>query len=59
MAKELKEKKIDELEKDLHAKRDALRLLKSNVGTKSKNVKEQGSVKKDIARILTEMNARA
>lgn len=59
MAKELKDKKIDELEKDLHAKKESLRVMRSNVGTKSKNVKEQSSVKKDIARILTEMNARA
>jgi ribosomal protein L29 len=59
MSKELKDKKIEELEKDLHSKKDALRAIKSNVGSKNKNVKEQSSIKKDIARILTEMNARA
>ena len=58
MAKEIKEKKMEELLKDLSEKRESLRVIKSNVGTKNKNVKEQGSIKKDIARILTEINAR-
>lgn len=59
MSKELKDKKINELEKELFDKKEALRVAKSNVGSKNKNVKEQGTIKKDIARILTEINARA
>lgn len=59
MAKEIKEKKIDELLKSLYEKREALRAIRSNVGgSKVKNVKEQSGLKKDIARILTEVNAR-
>jgi len=58
MAKEIKDKKIDELMKDLYEKKESLRVLKSNgAGSKDKNVKAQGNLKKDIARIFTAINA--
>jgi ribosomal protein L29 len=55
---DIKEMKVEELQKELL-------LLKSNLqtihfkaeGSKSKNVKEAASIKKQIARILTELNS--
>lgn len=59
MSKELKDKKIDELVKDLYEKKESLRVLKSNgAGAKEKNVKAQSGLRKDIARILTAINAK-
>jgi ribosomal protein L29 len=55
---EIKDKKIDELMKDLYEKREALRVVKSNGNAKDKNVKAQSVLKKDIARILTAINAK-
>ncbi len=54
----IKDKKIDELMKDLYEKREALRVVKSNGNAKDKNVKAQSVLKKDIARILTAINAK-
>lgn len=57
--KDIKTQKTEELFKALAEKKESLRVLRSNVGTnKSKNVKEQMSIKKDIARLLTEINNR-
>ncbi len=57
--KDIKTQKTEELFKALTEKKESLRVLKSNLGTnKSKNVKEQMSIKKDIARLLTEINNR-
>ena len=59
MAKDIKDKKIEDLHKELYEKKEALRVSKSNMsGSKVKNVKEQSGLKKDIARILTEINSR-
>jgi len=56
--KELKEKKVDELLKLLSSKREELRALRSSVsGSKSRNVKEISTLRKDVARILTQYNA--
>ena len=53
----LKGMKIGELEKKLSTLSEDLRVLKFKAeGSKSKNVKEGASLKKQIARILTEMN---
>lgn len=53
----LKGMKIGELEKKLSTLSEDLRALKFKAeGSKSKNVKEGASLKKQIARILTEMN---
>ena len=60
MAKELKTKESKELEKLLSEKRKLLRLFRFGIaGSKAKNVKEGRNLKKEIAQILTEINARA
>jgi ribosomal protein L29 len=61
MAKEKKENfkgmKKDELEKELLVLRESLRTMHFKAeGSKSKNVKESATLKKQIARILTEVN---
>lgn len=55
---EIKDKKVDELHKDLYEKREALRVVKSNGNGKGKNVKAASVLKKDIARILTAINSK-
>ncbi len=53
----LKGLKMDELKKNLVTLRESLRVLHfKSEGSKSKNVKEQSGVKKQIARVLTEIN---
>lgn len=55
---EFKGKTEKDLKKVLFEKRDALRGFKfSTSGAKAKNVKEGKNLKKDIARILTELNS--
>jgi len=50
--------KIDELKKSLVAFQKSLRTLHfKSEGSKSKNVKEQSSLRKQIARVLTEINS--
>jgi ribosomal protein L29 len=61
MAKKEKENfkgmKIDELKKKLADLQESLRVLRFKTeGSKSKNVKEPARIKKEIARILTEIN---
>ncbi|MCK9352414.1 MAG: 50S ribosomal protein L29 [Candidatus Paceibacterota bacterium] len=57
MAKEIKTKTDEELIKELSEKRTALSGMKFNIaGSKIKNVREQRGTKKEIARILTELN---
>ena len=49
--------KIEELKKNLVTLRDNLRTLHfKSEGSRSKNVKEQSSLRKQIARVLTEIN---
>ena len=56
--KEIKGKNREELEKLLDEKREGLRKFRfGNAGSKIKNVKEGGNIKKDIARVLTELRA--
>ncbi len=46
-----------ELEKRLVSLQEQIRMIRFKTeGSKSKNVKEVGSLRKDIARVLTEMN---
>jgi len=53
-AKELREKKIEELEKILKEKREKLKNLKLDlIQGKLKNVREIRETKRDIARVLT------
>lgn len=60
MKKDIQNKKIEELQKDLADARAALRTFRLNlVGSKVKNIKEGMMQRKNIARIMTEINARA
>jgi len=55
--KEISKKSKAELEKDLDKNRLTLRDVRFGIaGSKSKNVKEQKTLKKDIARIKTALN---
>ena len=50
-------KSKDELVKSLYEKRETLKSIRfGSAGSKSKNVKETSVVRKDIARIMTELN---
>lgn len=56
---DLTKKTEKELLKMLSEKREAVRAFRfDTTGTKVKNVKEGANVKKDIARILTELHSR-
>jgi ribosomal protein L29 len=55
----LKGMKKDELEKKLAILRENARVIRFKAeGAKSKNVKELSVLRKDIARILTELNSK-
>lgn len=59
MAKEIKDKSEKELKKELAEKRTALRDFRfSLAGTKIRDVKEGRKLKKEVARILTELKER-
>lgn len=59
MAKGIKDKSIEELTKELYEKKESLRSLRSNgANGKDKNVKGAANLRKDIARILTAINAK-
>ncbi|MES2314703.1 MAG: 50S ribosomal protein L29 [Patescibacteria group bacterium] len=56
--KDIAHKTHADLAKMVSDKREALRLFRfGTAGAKAKNVKEGKSIRKDIARILTAMNA--
>jgi len=56
---ELKKKSNAELEKELGERREELETVRFDVaGTQAKDTKHISEIKKDYARILTEMNAR-
>ncbi|MEK7115413.1 MAG: 50S ribosomal protein L29 [Patescibacteria group bacterium] len=56
---ELKSKKIEDLTKLLAEKREAIRMFRFGIsGSKVKNLKEGANLRKDIARIMTEIRAR-
>ena len=57
--KELTEKSDTDITKLLSEKRKMLRLFRFGIaGSKAKNVKEGRNLKREIAQILTEINAR-
>ena len=57
--KNLEKKTEKDLQKMLAEKREALRKFRFDTsGSKTKNVKEGTNIKKDIARILTELKKR-
>ena len=52
-------KTVESLHQELAEKREALRVFRfGGAGSRSRNVREGRSLRKDIARILTELNAR-
>lgn len=52
-----KDTKKEDLVKALYEKRDALRAFDFGVaGSRTRNVKERAGLRKDIARIMTELN---
>lgn len=56
---DFKEKNESDLAKLLSEKREALRNFRFNIaGSKTRNIKEGRSLRKEIARILTETRAR-
>jgi ribosomal protein L29 len=58
MAKELLEKKTEDLQKMLSEKQEALRLFRFGIsGSKTRNTREGRGIRKEIARILTALNA--
>lgn len=58
-SKEIEKKNDKDLEKDLKIKRDSLRAFRFGMsGAKTRNTKEGVQLRKDIARILTEVRSR-
>lgn len=56
---DIKKQSIADLHKELNEKRDALRKFRfGEAGSRTRNVKEGKTIRREIARILTEMNAR-
>jgi len=54
-----KDMKTEDLQKDIDAKREALRAFRFGAaGSRSRNVREGRNLRKDIARLLTELNSR-
>jgi ribosomal protein L29 len=57
---QLSTKNQAELEKQVNEKREAIRVLRFGIsGGKVKNTKELGNARKEIARLKTELRARA
>ena len=56
---ELKTWNIEDLQKEIAVKREALRTFRfGEAGTRTRNVRIGRTVRKEIARLLTEMNSR-
>jgi ribosomal protein L29 len=56
---DIKTREIGELQKELADKREALRAFRfGGAGSRSRNVREGRNLRKDIARLLTELNSR-
>jgi ribosomal protein L29 len=56
---ELSKQEITELQKTLTDKRESLRVFRfEGAGSRSRNVREGRELRKDIARILTELRSR-
>ena len=57
---DISSKSVETLQQDLVEKREALRVFRfGGAGSRSRNVREGRELRKDIARILTELTARA
>lgn len=56
---DLKKYSVQDLQKEIAEKREALRLFRfGEAGSRSRNVREGRTLRKDIARLLTELNSR-
>lgn len=56
---DFKKYSLDDLQKEIAEKREALRVFRfGEAGSRSRNVREGRAVRKDIARLLTEIRAR-
>ena len=56
---EISNKTVETLQTELTEKKEALRVFRfGGAGSRSRNVREGRNLRKDIARILTELNAR-
>ncbi len=56
---DLKKYSVADLQKEIAEKRESLRIFRfGEAGSRSRNVREGRAFKKDIARLLTEMNSR-
>lgn len=56
---DLKTWNIEDLQKEIATKREALRTFRfGEAGTRTRNVREGRTIRKEIARLLTEMNSR-
>lgn len=59
MANQFKDKTLDQLTKEVADMREKLRVIRfGGAGSRSRNVKEGYNIRKDVARILTELRAR-
>lgn len=57
---DFKKYSVDDLKKEITEKREALRVFRfGEAGSRSRNVKEGRTIRKDVARLLTELRARA
>jgi len=56
---DIKNRAVDELQKELRDKRESLRAFRfGGAGSRSRNVKEGRTIRKEIARLMTELRAR-
>lgn len=56
---DLKKYSVADLQKEIAEKRESLRTFRfGEAGSRSRNVREGRTLKKDIARLLTELNSR-
>lgn len=59
MATDYKTHSIEDLVSEIAAKREALRTIRFGAaGSRSRNVREGRELKKEVARLLTELNSR-
>ena len=59
MATDYKKYSVEDLHKEIADKREALRAFRfGEAGSRSRNVREGRTLRKDIARMLTELSAR-
>ena len=57
---DIKKYSVDDLKKEITEKREALRTFRfGEAGSRSRNVREGRSIRRDIARLLTEIRARS